>query len=196
MKSVNKEKPLINVVLHRSTLQSKNFVFRYWNTFLNKCGYIAHHFKAHFSLKFFYFIIFLVVAWLMLKYLINYSGTTYWFTIFEDCTPFIVILKYLLFSLLYNIFLQFIYLFFYFLFVVNFVIHWNEKALGSHVFPIPISPPTSLPTRSLQVLPEHQVRALVSCIQPGPVICFTLCYFANDITFWVFYIYFRLWKLY
>ena len=25
-------------------------VFRYWNTFLNKCGYIAHHFKAHFSL--------------------------------------------------------------------------------------------------------------------------------------------------
>ena len=33
---------------------------------------------------------------------------------------------------------------FFFLFVVNFVIHWNEKALGSHVFPIPIPPPTSL----------------------------------------------------
>ena len=64
--------------------------------------------------------------------------------------------------------------FFFFLFVVNSVIHWNEKALGSHVFPIPIPPPTSLPTRSLQVLPEHQVRALVSCIQPGPVICSTL----------------------
>ena len=61
--------------------------------------------------------------------------------------------------------------FFFFFFVVNFVIHWNEKALGSHVFPIPITPPTSLPTRSLQVLPEHQVRALVSCIQHGPVIC-------------------------
>ena len=33
---------------------------------------------------------------------------------------------------------------------MNFVIHWNEKALGSHVFPIPIPPPTSLPTCSLE----------------------------------------------
>ena len=66
---------------------------------------------------------------------------------------------------------NFIYFFnlFIFLFVVNFVIHWNEKALDSHVFPIPIPPPPSLPTRSLQVLPEHQVQVLVSCIQPGPV---------------------------
>ena len=68
----------------------------------------------------------------------------------------------------------FFFLFSFFFFVVNFVIYWNEKALGSHVFSIPIPPPTSLPTRSLQVLPEHQVWALVSCIQPGPVICFTL----------------------
>ena len=68
----------------------------------------------------------------------------------------------------------FSFFFFFFLFVVNFVIHWNEKALGSQVFLIPIPPPTALPTRSLQVLPEHQVPALVSCIQPGPVICFTL----------------------
>ena len=36
-----------------------------------------------------------------------------------------------------------------FLFVVHFVIHWNETAMGLHVFPIPIPPPTSLSTRSL-----------------------------------------------
>ena len=36
----------------------------------------------------------------------------------------------------------------FFLFVVNFVIHWNETAMGLHVFPIPILPPTSHSTRS------------------------------------------------
>ena len=37
----------------------------------------------------------------------------------------------------------------FFLFVVDFVIKWNETAMGLHVFPIPIPPPTSLSTRSL-----------------------------------------------
>ena len=64
--------------------------------------------------------------------------------------------------------------FFFFLIVVGFVIHWNETAMGLHVFPIPIPAPTSLSTRSLWVFPVHQARALVSCIQPGLVICFTL----------------------
>ena len=55
-----------------------------------------------------------------------------------------------------------------------FVIHWQESAMVLHVFPIPILPPTSLSTRFPWVFPVHQVRALVLCIQPGLVICFTL----------------------
>ena len=39
---------------------------------------------------------------------------------------------------------------------------------------IPHPDPTSLSTRSFWVFPVHQARALVSCIQPGLVICFTL----------------------
>ena len=35
-------------------------------------------------------------------------------------------------------------------------------------------PPTSLSTRFLLVFPVHQARALVSCIPPGLVICFTI----------------------
>ena len=45
---------------------------------------------------------------------------------------------------------EFTFLFIYlFLFVVDFVINWNETAMGLHVFPIPIPPPTSLSTGSL-----------------------------------------------
>ena len=58
--------------------------------------------------------------------------------------------------------------------VVVFVIHWHESAMDLHVFPIPIPPPASLSTPSLWVFPVHQPRALVSCLQPGLVICFTL----------------------
>ena len=46
--------------------------------------------------------------------------------------------------------------------VVVFAIH--ESAMDLHVFPIP----------SLWVFPVHQPWALVSCIQPGLVICFIL----------------------
>ena len=55
-----------------------------------------------------------------------------------------------------------------------FVIHWHESAMDLHVFPSPIPAPTSLSIRFLWVFPVHQVRALVSCIQPGLVISFTL----------------------
>ena len=55
-----------------------------------------------------------------------------------------------------------------------FAIHWYESAMDLHVFPILIPPPPSLSIPSLWVFPVHQPWALVSCIQPGLVICFTL----------------------
>ena len=74
----------------------------------------------------------------------------------------------MVYTFLEDLWFFFIFLFYFLLilFVVNFVIHWNEKALGSHFFPIPIPPPTSLPTLSLQVLPEHQVNKPWNITQP------------------------------
>ena len=57
--------------------------------------------------------------------------------------------------------------------VVVFATHWHESAMDLLVFPIPIPPSTSLSIPSLWVFPVHQPWALVSCIQPGLVVCFT-----------------------
>ena len=58
--------------------------------------------------------------------------------------------------------------------VVVFAIHWHESAMDLYVFPIPIPSPTSLSIPFLWVFPVHQSWALVSHIQPGLAICFTL----------------------
>ena len=57
---------------------------------------------------------------------------------------------------------------------MGFAIHWHESAMDLHVFPIPIPPPTSLFIPSFWIFPVHQPWALVSCIRPGLVVCFTL----------------------
>ena len=75
--------------------------------------------------------------------------------------------------------------FFFFFFFINWRLITLQYCTGfchtltwiSHGYtciPHPDAPPTSLSTRYLWVFPVYQVRALISCIQPGLVICFTL----------------------
>ena len=84
----------------------------------------------------------------------------------------------------FDFFYFFIFIFYLFIFISWRLITLQDCSGFSHTLtwishgvtciPHPDPPPTSLSTRSLWVFPVHQVWALVSCIQPGLVICFTI----------------------
>ena len=57
---------------------------------------------------------------------------------------------------------------------MNFVIHWNETSLSLHVFPIPIPPPTSLSTRSLQAFKHKTVSLKKGFKEDGSVTLYNL----------------------
>ena len=51
---------------------SLKFAFWYWNTFLNKCGDVIHHFNMHFSLHFCFLLMTLLAAYF--KFILDYRN--------------------------------------------------------------------------------------------------------------------------
>ena len=56
---------------------------------------------------------------------------------------------------------------------IGFAIYQNESATGIHGFPILNPPPSSLPIPFLWIVPMHQPKHPVLCIEPGLVTHFT-----------------------
>ena len=77
-------------------------------------------------------------------------------------------------------FLVFFFFNFYFLtlqYCIGFAIHQHESATGIHVFPIPNTPPTSLPLPSLWPIPVHQPQATSIMHQTWAGVSFHIWYY-------------------
>ena len=91
-----------------------------------------------------------------------------------DYINFILLLNLILLTVFIVFLLLVLFLLSFFLICSEFFHTLERNSHGPTSVPHPDPPPTSLSTRSPQAFPVHQVQALVSCIQPGLVICFTL----------------------
>ena len=109
-------------------------LFLFWDSVMYKLVLsMASHNSCKFSsLSFIHFV--LLTRWFQMTCLLVHRFFFFFHTVHPD---FILVLLFIYF---------FVIIFF---IVVDFVIHWNETAMGLHVFPIPFPPPTSLSTWSL-----------------------------------------------
>ena len=92
------------------------------------------------------------------------------------CEPFL----FTTWSSIFFFFLVFFFFNFYFLtlqYCIGFAIHQHESATGIHVFPIPNTPPTSLPLPSLWPIPVHQPQATSIMHQTWAGVSFHIWYY-------------------
>ena len=125
----------------------------------------------------FYYIMFNELVWIFIGIVLNQFGKTWYFIFWIMLLLFFSLVFVRIdqwwmsdsfgFSFFFLIFLNY----YYFFIVLDFVIHWNESAMGLHVFPIPI--PTSH-------LPLHPIPLGLPSV-PGPSACLMHPTWAGDL---------------